>query len=347
MTTEIPLSDPMTKITGQESEVSKRSALSLLCALFLSLTVPAAAQQPKKIPTVVFLALAPRSSVSPRFEGLRQGLRDLGYVEGKNIVVEYRSADEKPDRLTELAAELVHVQVDVIVTGGEIVTRVVKKATSTIPIVMTIDPDPVASGFVASLARPGGNITGLSNLSPELSGKRLELLKEIVPRLSRVAVFGTSSAPGIARGLKEMELAAGTLGAKVQYFDVLDPKDFEIAFRAASNGRPDAVLTLSSAVLTSHRKQVIDFAEKSRLPAMYTSKEYVEDGGLMSYSANIVDLLRRSATYVDKILKGAKPADLPVEQATKFEFIVNLKAAKKIGVKIPLNMLAGADKVIK
>src|SRR5215467_6451184 len=287
------------------------------------------AQQPKKIPTVGLLALNSLSTISPRVVAFQQGLHELGYAEGKNIIVEYRYADEKVDRLAELAAELVRLKVDVIVTGGEIVTRVVKKATSTIPIVMTSDPDPVASGFVTSLARPGGNITGLSNLSPELSGKRLELLKEIVPRLSRVAVFGTSSAPAIARGLKEMELAAASLGAKVQYFDVLGPKDFETAFRAASNGRPDAVLTLSSAVLTSHRKQVIGFAEKSRLPAMYTSKEYVEDGGLMSYSANIVDLLRRSATYVDKILKGAKPADLPVEQATKFEFIVNLKAAKK------------------
>src|SRR5215468_4346205 len=299
----------------------------LVVLIAFALCTAADAQQPKKVPTVGFLVLAPRSSNTPRVEAFQQGLRDLGYVEGKTIVVEYRSADEKLDRLPELAAQLVHLKVDVIVTGGDIVTRVVKDTTSTIPIVMPYDNDPVGSGFVANLSRPGGNITGLSSLSPELSGKRLELLKEIVPRLSRVAVFGTSTAPVTARALRETELAAEALGAKVQYLDVLGPKDFETAFRAASKGRPDAVINLASAVITSHRKQLIDFAAKSRLPAMYTAKEYVEDGGLVSYSANVPDLFRRSATYVDKILKGAKPADLPAEQATKFEFIINLKAA--------------------
>ena len=319
----------------------------LVVLIVVALCAPAGAQQAKKIPTIGFVALSSRSTLSPRIEGLRQGLHDLGYVEGKNIIIEYRFADEKFDRLPELVAELVRLKVDVLVSGGDIVTRLLKKATSTIPIVMPYDIDPVGSGFVASLSRPGGNITGLSTLSWELSGKRLELLKEIVPRLSRVAVFGTSTAPVTARALKEAELAAGALGTQVQYVDVLGSKDFETAFRAVNKGRPDAVLTLSSAILTSHRKELIDFAEKSRLPAMYNAKEFVEEGGLMSYSASIPDLFRRSATYVDKILKGAKPGDLPVEQATKFEFIINLKAAKQIGITIPLNVLAGADKVIR
>src|SRR5215471_8889845 len=309
--------------TGTRHETtgkSKRTSVLgvAVCAMLFALCRSVEAQQPKKVPTVGFLVLAPRSSISPRVEAFRQGLHDLGYVEGKTIVIEYRSADEKLDRLPELAAELVRLKVDIIVTGGDIVTRVVKDATSTIPIVMPYDNDPVGSGFVGSLSRPGGNITGLSTLSWELSGKRLELLKEIVPRLSRVAVFGTSTAPVTARALKEAELAAGALGTQVQYVDVLGSKDFETAFRAVNKRRPDAVLTLSSAILTSHRKELIDFAEKIRLPAMYNAKEFVEDGGLMSYSASIPDLFRRSATYVDKILKGAKPADLPVEQATKF-----------------------------
>src|SRR5215831_501383 len=271
--------------TGTRHETtgkSKRTSVLgvAVCAMLFALCRSVEAQQPKKVPTVGFLVLAPRSSISPRVEAFRQGLHDLGYVEGKTIVIEYRSADEKLDRLPELAAELVHLKVHVIVTGGDIVTRVVKDATSTIPIVMPYDNDPVGSGFVANLSRPGGNITGLSSLSPELSGKRLELLKEIVPRLSRVAVFGTSTAPVNARALRETELAAGALEVQVQYLDVLGPKDFETAFRAASKGRPDAVINLASAVITSHRKQLIDFAAKSRLPAMYTAKEYVEDGGL-------------------------------------------------------------------
>ena len=336
----------MTEVKHQRRIVAKSLAL-ISCALLFALCLQAEAQQAKKIPTIGFVALSSRSTLSPRIEGLRQGLHDLGYVEGKNIIIEYRFADEKFDRLPELVAELVRLKVDVLVSGGDIVTRLLKKATSTIPIVMPYDNDPVGSGFVASLSRPGGNITGLSTLSWELSGKRLELLKEIVPRLSRVAVFGTSTAPVTARALKEAELAAGALGTQVQYVDVLGSKDFETAFRAVNKGRPDAVLTLSSAILTSHRKELIDFAEKIRLPAMYNAKEFVEDGGLMSYSASIPDLFRRSATYVDKILKGAKPGDLPVEQATKFEFIINLKAAKQIGITIPLNVLAGADKVIR
>ena len=212
---------------------------------------------------------------------------------------------------------------------------------------MAQDNDPVGNGFVASLARPGGNITGLSTLAPEISGKQLELLKEIVPKLSRVAVLGTSTDPGNAQALKEMELAAGAFRVQLQYLDVLDPKDIETAFRAASKGRADAVLVLASPVLNSHRTQIVDLAVKSRLPAIYHRPEFVEDGGLMTYGVSITDLYRRAATYVDKILKGAKPADLPVEQPKKFEFIINLKAAKQIGLTIPPNVLARADKVIR
>jgi len=286
--------------------------------------------------------------MSTRTEAFRQGLRELGYVEGKNIVIEWRSAEGKRDRLPSLAAELVRLKVDIIVTAGPPATRSAKKATVTIPIVFAQDGDPVASGFVASLARPGGNITGLSTLAPELSGKRLELLKEIVPRLSRVAVLGNSTNPANAQVLKETELAAGVFGVKLQYLDVLDPKDIETAFRAASKGRADAVLmTVSGGVVLSQRTQVVELAAKSRLPAMYIIREYVETGGLMSYGVSLIDLDRRAATYVDKILKGAKPADLPVEQPTKFEFIINLTAAKQIGLTIPPNVLVRADRVIK
>ena len=239
------------------------------------------------------------------------------------------------------------LKVDVIVTGGPTPTRSAKEATATIPIVMAWDYDPVVNGFVASLARPGGNITGLSTLAPEISGKQLELLKEIVPKLSRVAVLGTSTVPGNAQALRETELAAGALGVKLQYLDVLGPKDIETVFRAARKGRADAVLALASRVLVSDRTQVADLAVKSRLPAIYGEREHVEAGGLMTYGVSITDLFRRAATYVDKILKGAKPADLPVEQPTKFEFIINLKAAKQIGLTIPPNVLARANRVIK
>ena len=244
--------------------------------------------------------------------------------------------------------ELVHLRVDVIVTGGPGATRLAKEATKTIPIVMAQDNDPVGSGFVASLARPGGNVTGLSTLSPEINGKRLELLKEMVPSLSRVAVFGTSTNPGNAQALREIELAAAALKVTLQYLDVLDPKDFETVFRAASKARAGAVVVMvSNPVAGSRRKEIADLAVKSRLPAIYNRQEQVEAGGLMTYGVNLTDLDRRAATYVDKILKGAKPADLPVEQPKKFEFIINLKAAKQIGLKIPPNVLARADRVIK
>jgi putative ABC transport system substrate-binding protein len=318
-----------------------------LSALLFAFSSPAEAQQPKKVPRIGLLAGVYPASMSARIEALRQGLRERGYVEGKNIVIEYRYAEGKPDRLPAFAAELVRLKVDVIVTGGGPATRSAKEATSTIPIVMANDDDPLGSGHVASLARPGGNVTGLSTLAPELSGKQLEILKEILPRLSRVAVFGTSTRPGTAQSLKEIELAAGVLGVQLQYLDVIARKDIEPAFREASRARADAVLVLGSPVLNSQRRQILDFAVESRLPATYSRPEYVEDGGLMTYGVSISDLFRRAATYVDKILKGAKPADLPVEQPKKFEFIINLKAAKQIGLTIPPNVLARADRVVK
>jgi putative tryptophan/tyrosine transport system substrate-binding protein len=322
--------------------------LFLLAASVLICLHPADAQQPAKIPRIAYLTGASLPSMPARIEAFRQGLRELGYVEGKNIFIEWRAAEEKLDRLPELAAELVRLKADIIVTAGSSPTRAAKEATNTIPIVMAQDPDPVGSGFVASLARPGGNITGLSALAPELNGKRLELLKETVPKLSRVAVFGTSTQPGNAQSLKEAELVAKAFGVKLQYLDVLSSKEIATAFRAATKGRADAVLMLLPArVASSQRTQMAELAVKSRLPAIYDRSEYVEAGGLMTYGVNFSDLDRRAATYVDKILKGAKPADLPVEQPIKFELIINLKAAKQIGLTIPPNVLARADKVIK
>jgi len=318
-----------------------------LGALLFALCVPASTQQTKKIPTIGFLFLNSFSTISSRVNAFRQGLRDLGYVEGKNIVIEYRYADEKLDRLPELMSGLVRLKVEVVVTGGGTATGVAKKASSTIPVVMAADNDPIGSGFVVGLARPGGNITGLCTLSPELSGKRVEVLKEVVPKLTRLAVFGTSTNPGNAQGVKETELAAGALGVKLRYFEVQDAKDIEPSFRAASKAGDEAVLILSSAVFTSHRKEFVELSAKRRLPVMYTSGEYVEAGGLMYYGASFNDLFYRAATYVDKILKGTKPAALPVEQPTKFEFIVNLKTAKEIGLTIPPTVLAQADKVVK
>jgi len=330
-----------------KSAFRNRKSAILFCALLFALCIPANAQQPKKVPHVGVLAGGSASSDSARVEALRQGLRDLGYVEGKNFIIEYRYADGKLDRLGELAAELVRLKVDIIVTAGPSATRLTKQATTTIPVVMAQDSDPVGSGFVASLARPGGNITGLSRLTPELSGKQLELLKEIVPSLSHLAVFGNSTQPGNTQSLNEVELAARPLRVQMQYLDISGPKDIETAFRAASKGRAQAVLVLSSPVLFSQLTQVIDLAAKSRLPAIYYALEFAEGGGLMTYGPSITDLFRRAATYVDKILKGAKPADLPVEQPMKFELVINLKTAKQIGLTIPPNVLVRADKVIR
>ena len=306
----------------------------LITAILFVFVQDANAQQPK-VHLIGFLGFTSLSAIAARIEAFRQGLREFGYIEGKNIVVEYRSAEGELDRLPELAAELVRLKVEVIVTSGPSVTRAVKETTTTIPIVMGFDTDPVGNGFVASLARPGGTITGLSVVSPEISGKQLELLKEIVPKLSHVAVLGASTNPGNAQALKETELAVGEYKVQLQYLNVLRPKDIEAAFRDATKGHAGAVLVLPSPLIESHRTQITDLAAKNRLPAMYYAPEFVEAGGLMSYGTSFPDLFRRAATYVDKILKGAKPSDLPVEQPTKFELVINLKAAKQIGLTIP------------
>jgi putative tryptophan/tyrosine transport system substrate-binding protein len=327
--------------------MSSKPLFWLLTTVLLTTAPVAHAQQPKNVSRIGYLSSDSPSTIAVRIEAFRQGLRGLGHVEGKNIVIEWRFAEGKADRLPGLAAELVGVKVEVIVTSGPAATRAAKEATTTIPIVTAQDPDPVGDGLVASLARPGGNITGLSTLAPEISGKRLELVKEIVPRLSRVAVLGSSTVPGNAQALKESELAARALGVQLQFLDVRGVKDIEPAFRAAAKGRADAVLVLQSPVFVNERRQLADLAVKSRLPAIYDREEFVDDGGLICYGTNFAELSRRAATYVDKILKGAKPADLPVEQPMKFEFIINLKAAKQIGLTIPPNVLARADRVIR
>jgi putative ABC transport system substrate-binding protein len=335
------------KSSPAEGLVMKNTIVTLtLCAILCALCSSASAQQPTKIPRVGYQA-GSRTGDSARIEAFRQGLRELGYVEGKDIVIEYRYAEENLNSEPVLAAELVRLKVDIIVTAGAGATRAAKEATSTIPIVMSQDPDPVGNGFVASLARPGGNITGLSSVGKDLAGKRLELLKEVLPKLSRVAVFGTSTNPGNVPALKETELAAAAFKVQLQFHDIVDPKDIESAFRAAGKGRADAVLVLNSPVSSSHRKEIVAVAVKSRLAAFYNRSEYVEDGGLMSYGVSFTDLAHRAATYVDKILKGRKPSELPIEQPTKFEFIINLKAAKQIGLTIPPNVLARADRVIR
>jgi putative ABC transport system substrate-binding protein len=263
----------------------------------------------------------------------------LGTWRGKTFVIEWRSGEGKLDRLSGLAAELVRLKVEIIVTAGPSPTRSAKQATGTIPVVMAYDDDPVGSGFVASLSRPGGNITGLSTLSPEISGKQLELLKEIVPKLSHVAVLGDVTRPGTPQALREINVAADAFRVQVQYLEVRGPKDIDTAFRAASKEHADAVIVLGGPVVISQRSQIAELAVKSRLPAMFPDGRYVEDGGLMAYGVSVTDLDRRAATYMDKILKGAKPTELPVEQPTKFELVINLKTAKQIGLTIPPNVL--------
>jgi putative ABC transport system substrate-binding protein len=346
--TQMVFSDNRKSKSGPADKNPKWACSIAIGVAFTICGAVAQAQQPAKVPRIGYLSGSYLSAVAFRTDAFRQGLRELGYVEGKNIVIEWRSAEGKADRGPALAAELVRLKVDIIVTDGPGSTRFAKEATNMIPIVMAQDPDPVGNGFVASLARPGGNVTGLSTLRPEISGKRLELLKEIVPKLSRVAVFGTSTIPGGAQSLREIELAAGAFGVKLQYVEVLAPKDIEPAFRAAGKGRADAVLMLvTGPVALPHRTEIAELAVKSRLPVIYERAIYVEAGGLMNYGVSLTDLDRRAATYVDKILKGTKPADIPVEQPMKFEFIINLKAAKQIGLTIPPNVLVRADKVIR
>jgi len=280
-------------------------------------------------------------------EAFRQGLRELGYVEGKNIAIEYRYAEGVAERFPNFAAEMVQLKVDVIYTAGLVATQAAKNATKTIPIVLTSVSDPVATGLVASLAHPGGNVTGLSSLSSNLGGKQLELLKEAFPKLSRVAILWDPTNVSNAIGLGETKRAAGALGITLQLRGVHGPNDFEPAFSAINREHTSAVIVVRSPITFAYQTRIVDFAAKSKLPAMYPDRAFVDTGGLMSYGPNFVDMSRRAAVYVDKILKGAKPAELPVEQPTKFEFIINLKTAKQLNLTIPPNVLARADKVIK
>jgi ABC-type uncharacterized transport system substrate-binding protein len=319
---------------------------TLVAAMLLA--VCAQAQQPKKVPRIGLLVPDSKSAASIRTEAFRQGLHELGYVEGQNIVIEYRFADGKMDRFPDLAADLARLKVDIIVSaGGNGITRAAQQATNTIPIVMTNVLDPVGSGFIASLARPGGNITGLTAISSDLAGKRLELVKETFPKASRIAVLLDPGDASKVVELKEVQAAAHSLGIKLQSIEVRSPADFESAFKDGVRKQAGALLVLQSTVTNTHRKPIADLATKNRLPTMWGESGLLDAGGLMSYGPNYADLFRRAATYVDKILKGAKPADIPVEQPKKFEFIINLKAAKQIGLTIPPNVLARADKVIK
>ena len=320
-----------------------------LMALALAPFRLAEPQQPKKVPLIGFVAASGDSnSPGPLVEAFRQGLRDLGYIEGKNIVVEYRFTEGRPDRVPGIVAELAQPKVDVLVIEPFPALRAAKQATKTIPIVMLTLVDPVATGIVDSLARPGGNITGFTRLTRELSGKRLELLKEMVPKISRVGVLWETESPGAAIAFKEYEFAAPAQKIELQSLEVRGPTpDLEGAFQAAVKGRVNALITVRSILLLHYPKQIADLAIKNRLASMHEGIEYIEAGGLTSYSAKDTESFRRAAIYVDKILKGTKPAELPVEQPTKFEFIINLKTAKQIGLTIPPNMLARADRVIK
>jgi putative tryptophan/tyrosine transport system substrate-binding protein len=320
----------------------------LLTTLALGSIHSAEAQPQAKIPRIGYVSGGGNTSnPGPYVEALRQGLRDLGYVEGKNFAIEYRGAQGEPDRMPSLVTELVQVKVDVLVVPTAGAVRAAKRATKTIPVVMVTQVDPVAAGLVDSLARPGGNITGLSTLQRDLSGKRLELLTDVVPRLSRVGVLRNPEGE-TAIGFKDYEAAAHALKIRLQSLDARGSEpDLEGAFREAVKGRADAVITITNSPLLRNSKRITALALKNRLPSMYEGSTWVEAGGLMSYAANDLELFRRAATYVDKILKGAKPADLPVQQPTKFELVINLKAARQIGLTIPPNVLARADKVIK
>jgi putative tryptophan/tyrosine transport system substrate-binding protein len=321
--------------------------LLLLVGLTLAPVRLTEAQQPKKVPRIAFLLGGPSSFYSARIDVFKQGLKELGYVEGKNITIEYRYAEGKADRLPALAAELVGLKVDVILTTATPSVLAVKKASATIPIVAIGIGDPVASGLVASLARPGGNVTGLTILAPELSGKRLELLKEAVPNVTRVAFLWNSANPAQVPQWREAQAAAQELRLQLQSLEVRSSNDFDSAFEAALRERAQALAVSPEPLISTHLKSIVEFAAKNRLPAMYANPQFVDAGGLMSYAPSYRDLSRRATTYVDKILKGAKPADLPVEQPRKFEFVVNLKTAKALNLTIPQSVLFRADKVIK
>ena len=321
--------------------------LVILTLGLLAAPLAADAQPAGKVPRVGILPPGPISERVHLWEAFRQGLRELGYVEGQNIIIVFHSTEVRPERLPKLAAELVSLKVDIIVAAGGPGVRAAQQATKTIPIVAPVMTDPVELGFAASLARPGGNITGLTLISSDLSGKRLELLKASVPRVSRIAVLFNPIAPIMPPQMRETKVAARALGVQLQLLEVRAPEDFEMAFQAARRGGAGALITMDDTFVFTHRARIVKLAAKNRLPAIYGFREFVDAGGLMSYAANLVDMYRRAATYVDKILKGAKPADLPVEQPTRFELVINLKTAKALGLTIPQSVLIRADEVIQ
>jgi putative ABC transport system substrate-binding protein len=333
--------------------IMRFSSVGCIVTLILSLLVvsfaAAAAQPPEKVPRVGYLS--PGSPSEPfrqrRFEAFRHGLRELGYVEGQTIALEPRWAEGSYERYPALAADLVRLQVDVIVAVGGAATRAVQHATRTIPIVMSVVNDPVGSSLVSNLAHPGGNVTGLSLMVPDLVGKQFEVLKEVVPNVSRVALLWNPANPASASQLREAEAAARALGVQLQPLEVRSPQEIDSAFAAMTRERVDALVELTDSILLNQRRQIAELAAERRLPAVYGSSEHAEAGGLMAYSANLLDLERRAATYVHKILKGAKPGDLPVEQPTKFELVINLKTAQALGITIPPRLLFQADKVIQ
>ena len=341
----------ITNIRQQARGNSKKLRL-VVCSLWVvlfTLCVSTQAQQLTKIPRIGFLDPSTISGSAAILETFRQELRKLGWVEGKNISIEYRFAELKPERVAELAAELVRLKVDLIVTSGNPPALEAKKATSTIPIVMVISGDPVGLGLVASLARPGGNVTGTSTLAVELNTKKLEILKDTIPKLDRVGLLrGLSYNPGVEQQLEELRVAAPALKVKLEEIKTeFEPQSLETAFKTAKQKQVQAIMTTSTRNFFVARKQIVELAGKYRLPGIYGRKEYVDEGGLMSYGSGYEEEYRKAAYYVDKILKGAKPADLPVQQATKFEFVINLKAAKQIDLTIPLPVLERADRVIR
>ena len=326
--------------------MKRRDACILIGSAPLAWQLVARAQQSAKIPQIGILTLSVASSMSA-FEGFRQGLRDLGYVEGQNIVLEFRFAQGRPERLAAMAIELAQMKVDVIVIESSQAARAAGDASKAIPIVMAVVGDPVRAGLVTSLARPGGNITGLSTLAPELSGKRLQLLKEVVPQAMRVAVIWNDSNPAAAGNLEETRTAARSMGVEIQSVEVRNASDLDLALEAVAAARPSALLTLTNGMLLANRTRIVEFTARSRLPAIFPDREFAQAGGLMAYGPSLTANFRRAAAYVDKILKGAKPADLPVEQPTQFELIINLKTAKALGLTIPQALLLRADEVIQ
>ena len=332
-----------------KKNMKRKVTFLALSAMLFALCFSAEAQQPKKVPLIGYLSMRDPAGESSRYETIRLALRERGYIEGQNIATEYRYAEGKLDRAPELAAELARLKVDIIVAAGDPGVRAAKNVTTTIPIVMTGQgSDPVEAGFVESLARPGANVTGLTNLTRELGGKRLELFKEAVPKLARVAVLYASGSSSSVHELKEvLPAAARALGLTLRSWEVRDADGLDRVFAALNKDRPDGLYVLASTLMYVNEKRTVGFALKNRLPSMYNRREAVDAGGLMSYGADLTDSYRRVAYYVDRILKGAKPSDLPVEQPTKFELVINLKTAKQIGLTIPPNVLARADRVIR